>query len=1342
MKGPLTKSLVVVSGMLVILLGTITLIGIRIPLTLVKTQIERAAGDLINRQVTIDGGLYLTLSLKPSIDMEEMTIANPDGWPEGVSFVSAGSGTGQLDALSLLGGNIRVLQFKVSDVDLNLVTRADHSANYSFEFTDKADEAQDSGQEKSFLRLAGIDELLLDNIDIVYHDELSGNSYEFTIDEAFGAAPEGGTLSLILTGQLVGQPLHLEISGDELAKLVQLKHFWSLRSGTLTYATATVALTGNVGKEPDSMAGHVDLTLAGSGLTELGRPFGLTLPDSGEFTLGARLSVSPAAIQASSITFTSSPVEVTSDLMLWLHGERPTVMGNVSIDHFDLGLINMVQGESKPEAAVQSEDPAAQFLNFLNREISLGFLRSIDADVHLRGSELQVGAMTLNEVKAVVSLVDGNLIAPLHADLNGAVIETELEIVSGSEESFLSLAGEIEDADLMSLLADADSSERMTVNIGRLAYDIESSGKTLTDFVQNIRTDIQVQNATAVSAGAETLFTSEALSVTRSEDNTWKILGDGELLGRPFSTKTLSGRLRDGQDGPIRGIQVNLEACDTELMLELLAADMGEPVVTSVTAAGHNLCGVLQPAEQFLGGTSNFKVTGQGELGEDRWEIHFDTVDFNTFSGTAAMIMHTSDSGVPFMTVDIHSPILNIDELMNSPKPENSAPAKSAGRSETGPPPLKKNSEADKELTQKIVAILTQEFPALKFLTAADLDFILQLDELIINGGSIADVHLATHLRDGTILNSPFAADMNGTEVSGAVELDLMADEPVFSWDFSSPHAELANIFSSFGLPQAPDLKADNIAVSIVFKGNSILEMMQTSSQEIRIENGLWKIGSEVFSEPILIKVDRGTYVSRTEGPADIAITGSVKDEPLIIKISEDGLLARGTDRPVELSMNASVGDVNLQFAGQLKRNPGGKPTLHLDTQVSGSRLDKLNRLLEYDLPPIGPYKLHGALHTAKNLLTLDELRAEVGDSALNGKVTLRVEAGEDEKLINPSVLEAKFNAPSLQLDDFHIREVAATTSGEEALAAEKPDGETVEEKEPANPESKGDSSYTDLLSAEFSEVIEAHLEVAVDEVLSGKDRLGNGYLMANNRNGKNSLEKLHIEVPGGFIELSGYYQEKNELTEADLHLNMDRFDYGVLVRRAVPQSRIKGLMNIRVDLSAAAADVSSLQKHANGKLRVGVIPEHMEAGIIDLWAVNILASALPVLMKGSESEINCLAADFNFADGMITPEVFLLDTSRMRALGEGFVNLQDESIDFHLKPIPKSPQFFSLATPVNVTGTIRDPHIGVSAGGVIGTVFRIVSGVVTVPLQKIFTEDMAADGAEACSAAMAWVVQ
>jgi hypothetical protein len=121
---------------------------------------------------------------------------------------------------------------------------------------------------------------------------------------------------------------------------------------------------------------------------------------------------------------------------------------------------------------------------------------------------------------------------------------------------------------------------------------------------------------------------------------------------------------------------------------------------------------------------------------------------------------------------------------------------------------------------------------------------------------------------------------------------------------------------------------------------------------------------------------------------------------------------------------------------------------------------------------------------------------------------------------------------------------------------------------------------------------------------------------------------------------------------------------------------------------------------------------------------------------------VNCLAGDFILEESLMTPELFLLDTSSMRVNGKGTVDLRTNKIDFVLKPKPKSAQFFSLATPVAVTGSILSPDIGVTTAAVIATIFRQPISIVTVPLQWLFTDNLEKDGRTVCSAAMQWVME
>ncbi|MEA3467033.1 MAG: hypothetical protein U9R57_02280, partial [Thermodesulfobacteriota bacterium] len=52
------------------------------------------------------------------------------------------------------------------------------------------------------------------------------------------------------------------------------------------------------------------------------------------------------------------------------------------------------------------------------------------------------------------------------------------------------------------------------------------------------------------------------------------------------------------------------------------------------------------------------------------------------------------------------------------------------------------------------------------------------------------------------------------------------------------------------------------------------------------------------------------------------------------------------------------------------------------------------------------------------------------------------------------------------------------------------------------------------------------------------------------------------------------------------------------------------------------------------------------------------------------------------------------IDTSGLRVQGKGEINFKTNEIDFHMKPMPKSAHFFSLATPISVTGPFTDLNL------------------------------------------------
>ena len=75
----------------------------------------------------------------------------------------------------------------------------------------------------------------------------------------------------------------------------------------------------------------------------------------------------------------------------------------------------------------------------------------------------------------------------------------------------------------------------------------------------------------------------------------------------------------------------------------------------------------------------------------------------------------------------------------------------------------------------------------------------------------------------------------------------------------------------------------------------------------------------------------------------------------------------------------------------------------------------------------------------------------------------------------------------------------------------------------------------------------------------------------------------------------------------------------------------------------------------------------------------------------------------------------------------------------FKLKAVPKAkrPEFFSLATPVNVGGSFEDFKIGINKFRLTTSLASFITSPFHVPVRRLFVGERPKDGREACI--MAW---
>jgi uncharacterized protein involved in outer membrane biogenesis len=94
----------------------------------------------------------------------------------------------------------------------------------------------------------------------------------------------------------------------------------------------------------------------------------------------------------------------------------------------------------------------------------------------------------------------------------------------------------------------------------------------------------------------------------------------------------------------------------------------------------------------------------------------------------------------------------------------------------------------------------------------------------------------------------------------------------------------------------------------------------------------------------------------------------------------------------------------------------------------------------------------------------------------------------------------------------------------------------------------------------------------------------------------------------------------------------------------------------------------------------------------MELAGIDIYESLKFRIGKDHKVPIRCAFGDFGVKDGLMTSRALAFDTTDTIIVGEGTVNLRDETLDLLLKPRPKDRSILTLRSPLVVDGTFKNP--------------------------------------------------
>ena len=170
------RVLLIVSGIVALLIIAAFSVPFFIPKSVYKNQIENAATNALQRDVTLAGDVKISVFPRISASVEQVSVANPDGFAT-PNMIEAGALRGSVKWMPLLSRRVDVQEIAFVDADVFLQRKADGNTNWEFASSKEASPPPE-GTNGSFD--AGIESAILKNASLTFQDDQSGETYKLS----------------------------------------------------------------------------------------------------------------------------------------------------------------------------------------------------------------------------------------------------------------------------------------------------------------------------------------------------------------------------------------------------------------------------------------------------------------------------------------------------------------------------------------------------------------------------------------------------------------------------------------------------------------------------------------------------------------------------------------------------------------------------------------------------------------------------------------------------------------------------------------------------------------------------------------------------------------------------------------------------------------------------------------------------------------------------------------------------------------------------------------------------------------------------------------------------------
>jgi uncharacterized protein involved in outer membrane biogenesis len=443
--------------------------------------------------------------------------------------------------------------------------------------------------------------------------------------------------------------------------------------------------------------------------------------------------------------------------------------------------------------------------------------------------------------------------------------------------------------------------------------------------------------------------------------------------------------------------------------------------------------------------------------------------------------------------------------------------------------------------------------------------------------------------------------------------------------------------------------------------------------------------GGQVVAKLVKLRTDMTVDVAtRQQGDQSQIVAsahGTYGGAPITGEAVGGALLSlRDATSPWPIDLHVANGPTKVALAGTLE-DPLHLKGANLKLQFSGPDMNALEALTGIPIPKTPPYRITGNLDFANGAIQFKDFAGVVGNSDLEGTFNYT------PKQPRP-VLDADLRSRRVDLADLGgfigASPGRVSTAGKTpAQRAETARAEASPHLLPNTPINVPRLTWADIHLKYNGERIEGrsvpfnHLEAVLD--------IDDGAIL---------LHPLSFGVGTGQIRGNIALTPENDRTlKAKADIDVNRIDVSSLMA-ATHTFHGAGTISGTANIDTRGNSLATMLGNGDGGVRLGMAGGDLSALMVDLSGLEFGKAVLSALGIPDQTKVECLVDDMPLHRGVITVKAFVLDTGEAIINGAGTINLRDEGLDLALKTESTHFSIGSLPTPINITGTFKDPTI------------------------------------------------